>query len=720
MELKGTKILRAILFFTLFLLHYQGESIEVKDELVLTHHNMAERVNDLDMECGWNCSITTDHWSIHYLKRTITRGGRLFKLRIEYQMEIDDQCINTTRGRSIVNSTASSGVKHLWVMIVTPNNASVPGFVDHALKNFIEKASIEKQFSHSVKALCTFGFRTNNSATSEANISELSPDELTKKIVPLAQFGSLGKICTADTENVQQSCIKIVDFRHEAWQSSLNRALFWFIVLFTYFGPAFIGLFSATEITHQGIRHIIVNGPSPVGFRSLIGNYFSSMHYSTWNMTKRFIMRVLLLPMPFLLPALFVDYLLTKNVIPKQNSLSEGHVFQPFRLLCYGCYFLHAFYLHFIIERPNAKGVHDVYKDLTMSYFSFFVPDLIRNIYHESCKWLSKRFFLTYQFVKDGLVSRCIISKEFLCFFFIHLPVRILIEMCGILAPIFLFLWSGFIVVGALFCPISSLCRPACLSPFWPKHSAFSTIFTPLAVRVVFVVFDIFVSTLSCFGVIFLLWSAALGVVLLSQVAVTVAFTEQNLPFVACLILTCFSLWRNYNSFTSKYTNLAKTLLKFCERPTPDTEDDRPHTVKCIPKALFDVTCEELLPIKGNTHRMVRNVIVDLIAISLAFFIAMLMDTCQLAKVIFICFAVSVSMIRNLDETEYHTSLEKRVRQTVQTNVSQMYGNSYPAYNLDAEICNQSYVGLLFYNTYCFCLLFCLIQFSLTYLLIMF
>lgn len=167
-------MLRAILFFIVFLpiLHCQGESTEVKDELVLTYHNVVERVKDLDVECGWNCNITTDHWSVaDYLKRTITRGGRLFKLRIEYQMQKDDQCINTTRGRSMVDSTIGSGVKHLWVRIVTPNNESVPEFINHALKNFIEKASIEKQFSHIVKALCTYEFRNNNSDTREENIA---------------------------------------------------------------------------------------------------------------------------------------------------------------------------------------------------------------------------------------------------------------------------------------------------------------------------------------------------------------------------------------------------------------------------------------------------------------------------------------------------------------------------------------------------------------------
>lgn len=214
-------------------------------------------------------------------------------------------------------------------------------------------------------------------------------------------------------------------------------------------------VFSALQKSHikASVMHMIVNGPSPVGFRSLTGNYFFSMHYSTWNMTKRFIMRVLILPMPFLLPALFVDYLLTKKVIPRQSSLSEGHVFQPFRLLCYGCYCFHAFYLHFIIERPNAKAIRDVYKDLTMSYLSFFAPYLTRNFYERSCRLLSTRFFLAYHVVKDGLVIRCLGSKEFLRFFFIHLPVRTLIETCVMLGAIFFFfccLNMGWVILSSI------------------------------------------------------------------------------------------------------------------------------------------------------------------------------------------------------------------------------------------------------------------------------
>ena len=62
-------------------------------------------------------------------------------------------------------------------------------------------------------------------------------------------------------------------------------------------------------------------------------------------------MRVVLLPIPCLAPAVFVEYLLHQNLLPQEYMLRIAHLFQPFGMFCYGCYCAHAFYFHFLIHK---------------------------------------------------------------------------------------------------------------------------------------------------------------------------------------------------------------------------------------------------------------------------------------------------------------------------------------------------------------------------------
>ena len=84
-----------------------------------------------------------------------------------------------------------------------------------------------------------------------------------------------------------------------------------------------LSIFIPPEDTHEGIRKITVEGPSPVGFRSLIGNDFFSTDNTIWHKGRKFIMRVLILPLPFLVPALFVEYLLYQTVLSWETSVNK-------------------------------------------------------------------------------------------------------------------------------------------------------------------------------------------------------------------------------------------------------------------------------------------------------------------------------------------------------------------------------------------------------------
>jgi len=686
----------AFLYFTLLLAAFCQalETNEEEEMLVSTHHNKTMQVKGSGYACGWICNVSSDPWA-KYIQSQITKGGTLFKLTINYKMEIDDKCINEISRNSKMN-LSTNGTEVLRVKLITFPKEDVPQFVVNALKN--TSAFIEKEFRYyNVQALCSFELGingTNNLTTNLASTDELSPHDLQMQILHLTQLGSLGKICTVEAENNRKSCIKISEFDYDKTDTSLYRVLFSFIVMFTYFGPAVIGFCYPTEGMHAGVRQIIVNGPSPVGLRSLIGNFFFVTDYTTWNMARRFIMRVLILPIPFLLPVLFVEYLLFKNVLPQQNSLYVGHLFDPFKMLCYGCYFVHAFYLHFVIEKPSTTSSrsHVVYQDPTLTHLRFAMQSFL-----DVCNWLLERFFIAFEFMIDGLAN-CpynVASTGFVRSVILFLG-RILITVCFMAFVIFVFL--SFLFIGStLVCPISTLCRPAFLSPLWLKDMHSFALFSFKAVRIVFVVLDICVSLLAAIGLMCMLWSSAFGVVLFLQLALEMVLTEQNLPFVACFIFVVYYSWHNYNSFTKKYQFLAESLFKHHEKSmedvrrmlerarnpglshfdsagmrrgttvqeTDDREENRRPQLsfepssnaservipRRIPKALFSRACEELMPFRVNARKLASKVILDLTFIILAFSLAMLLNANPLIRTLLICSAGSVPMIMSFIHT---------------------------------------------------------------------
>ena len=85
----------------------------------------------------------------------------------------------------------------------------------------------------------------------------------------------LVNICKNETEqnylHGNETCIMVSEHTQDSsWP--WTQIGFLFIIFFTYIGPAVVGAFSASEVTHQGIRQITVEDPSPVRFRRLIGD----------------------------------------------------------------------------------------------------------------------------------------------------------------------------------------------------------------------------------------------------------------------------------------------------------------------------------------------------------------------------------------------------------------------------------------------------------------
>ena len=133
-----------------------------------------------------------------------------------------------------------------------------------------------------------------------------------------------------------------------------------------------------------------------------------------------------------------------------------------------------------------------------------------------------------------------------------------------------------------------------------------------LVIRLLVVSLDFCVSCLAATGGLIVLRSAALGVLLFIQLGLKLLFSVENLPLVVCLILASYYLWGVYDSFIKKYEDLAIYLSNCQDQLTnhditsnqsriclPWREEERLKT-RIIPKELFNIACEELMPIRGK------------------------------------------------------------------------------------------------------------------------
>ena len=616
--------------------------------LVSSHHDKTV-LNGSDGECGWNCTYkVNESVSLSFFSpdgsvpKAILNEGTLFRIRVRYEMKVDDKCIKQTLRNSSVN-----GTKQWRVRLIRPTNKKVPSFIANSLKSF--STYIEEEFLCSVEALCTLKVRAN-CTTSQTCYTELSPDDFKEKTLYLTHIGWLGDICSANPEeNNKHSCIEINEFKYERKENLPSLLVFVLVAVISYIGPYIICLFSATEVTHRGIRQLILDGPSPVGVRSLIGNYFFSIDDTMPQRARGFIMRVFILPTLFLIPALFAEYLLCNNVLPRQNTLHITPLFQPLKVLCYGCYCYQGIYLHFLISRPKEESCSNPYVSARNLEKFLWIWDLPfkMSIHLRIFQWFFVQTFRVpslallraLEHIADGFHNRPSLkpTAEFRWFTILFLS-KILGIMCAIPIVVILELeFYPFLIMMSF--PIANLCSCGNLYKLWGLiNIKFLDRDSLYVVQAVVVLLDICVSWLAAFGGLLFLRSAALGLLLLCELAVTVVLSEESIQFVACFILASYYLWSSYSSFTDKYQELAVALfneqVQLIEQYKALHENPyyKKDSVRRIPKELFNTACEELMPIKETTRKLASKLTAHLMFLFVVLLLTILLDATPLTK----------------------------------------------------------------------------------------
>lgn len=275
-------------------------------------------------------------------------------------------------------------------------------------------------------------------------------------------------------------------------------------------------------------------------------------------------MRAFLLPITFLAPAIFVDYLLYQNLLPHHNVIKISHIFRPFRILCYGCYCVHAFYFHILQGKPP-----DAERSCVFDKREFECQDKLRFHRELPQRMLGHLRIVGFITMHTRLVCRrcgellamaCSLGIEFItdpanCF-----PLCIknvwwiaLASLFGLvwLIQVFVYLPSFCEIFIMLSFPIATLCTTTDLIRLWHVVNInFLHRYLLFAVRFVLVLLYVSLSCLAALGVMFVLRSAAVGVMILLQLAVTFVPSVDNLPSVAFCVLSSYYLWISYRSFT--------------------------------------------------------------------------------------------------------------------------------------------------------------------------
>ena len=118
------------------------------------------------------------------------------------------------------------------------------------------------------------------------------------------------------------------------------------------------------------------------------------------------------------------------------------------------------------------------------------------------------------------------------------------------------------------------------------------------------------------------------------QLTLTFVLSEENLPFVACCVLVSYYLCSSYRSFTQNYQDLALKLFEQHDRLRPGLytrrrlwpDDGRTvDNVKRIPKELFNMACEELMPIRESVCFMVLKATLSVIFVFFVFSLRILL-----------------------------------------------------------------------------------------------
>ena len=583
---------------------------------------------DSEIRCNWNCSVhNADLATLTREMKTSMTTNKLIKLGVRYEKTVDDKCANET-------SFYSSEYASEYCQVCLVNKRLFHSTT--AIKRLINDAFPEIE-QREIRAICSLN-PARTTVSSPMNYSSRS-STICHLITFKAEFDRIGYQAVEKYD--LRSCINVTisngtnspkgALEQRAWPS---RVLICFstvyIVVFMHYSLAFLCLFFPTEILQDGVSYINLDGASPVSLRSLAGNYFFSRSDGVWHKPKTFFLRVFIIPLPFLLSSVFLEY--KTNVFFKLPSPVRG-LFIEF---CFS-YCIRAFYTSFHLKRPMKAKPCFVCKLVKPTILSCQdeLPQLIKNhlrlqpLIFIECWKLFKRCLVNYVTTSASVISfgggaiRSLLRLALFIILFLCIPVviTVLVIVVCLLTLIGILLTS----------PVAALC----LAQYTPIN-------TKSEIRILFIkIVDGTLSYVSMTGAVILLLSAAFGTLFALRNVFELSFSEEHLPYVTCFVFVLYYIWSNYSHFTKTYHELALALFYYKKslrqnqvkyvphnsnqlQNLPSTADNDLENIMAIPKRLFDMACEELMPLREGVCILILKIILIVSSVLIVFSLTIL------------------------------------------------------------------------------------------------
>ena len=573
----------------------------------------------------------------------------VIRLVVKYEKRVYDNCVNQTSGNS------SGDITEHWKIRSPSKQSSIFTKPLESVESMMSCSSKDCVVGHQkLMAICSLTPASTKS-TEPTCYSSLCNFFLYR----LANLGvKLDNIdCSTQTTDNFQPSIKITKSTGNNTCSSTFEGLLqcsgwaedvlsWlgyvFVLVFHFYSPTFFGLFSPTEVTEDGVHHIVLDGASPVSLQSLMGNYFFSKEDTMWHRARKFIIRVVVLPFPFLGLAMFGEYLQqSKEFLIFERFAGVSHLFQSGIIAYCVCYVILAFYESFCISRSREGNLH-CFVCLNVKSKTICRRNLPKNIINHLRiqpqiivhYWgLFMRYFLNY-------FKTCVLSIPSV------FKLSAIFLLRWFLFIVLLFFSPAIIIILLMFTLIEILYSLMLTSPLFVLCDIARRLrFTQLR-DLCLILFSI--PAFLAINQVSLFAGASMFIAFLSAIVLLLSEPESFL-YVAGFVLVLYYIWRSYSSFTNKYRDLALALLKQVKsyktsRPvghsqvtdmsletdsllqnTQTTVGTKDNVLK-IPQKLFYMACEELMPLRESVCKLILKITLWVFLAILVFSVTVLLN----------------------------------------------------------------------------------------------
>ena len=566
-----------------------------------------------DTRCGWDCTLLTEADFSKECDPVFTKK-RLVKFNVIYDLFVNMKCLNQTSYKPYGTFTDNYTV---WIPVNNTLNS----------------------FSHGIKGMWDFLVNCfeEGEIRGSCNLEPARPTIL----------ASPKDLRTEAATTIEEKGYELIT-QNPRQRVGMNLLILLSIVCSYYF-PSLLCLFSPTLVMESGIRHIDLEGASPVSIRALVGNHVffkdCSAVASTWYQTgTNFVVRFLFTS--------FLILLIVPGIIAYNNTprifINLTH---PFMIVCVTLYFMKwVWFLFFYSAGVSTELRKWIY---CMAHREFKsnpggaclcvdLPQLILNnvkiqplilaecwsLFAVGLQMYFQRILLLWKGCTGWITRVCLVLV-----FFPTFPFALISSLLVSLITSFVFF-----VVSV---PNYLIFSEPLLEELYIRLSSM-IVRLPAALKISVEFAETCVECLAYLGGNFLLLSASLGVLLtlLLAFSMLLLFPEKSLPFAACFLLFCYYLLSNYSSFTDRYHDLSliifncykkqtdqisheEALLNTTNKPSDDKHNG--GRVK-IPKGLFDMACEEIKPVKESLCLLFFKVVFISSFLFLVFYLTMQLD----------------------------------------------------------------------------------------------